>query len=129
MFVAYAAWSRKFDKAGQSQFFILHVSINYMITANIDILDYYIINEMWEIWINTLLIKLVNCKMYYWVLDYRIIKRLKMQYSYAHRDILLTHALKSWNCPFPASILKRFYVEICTEEVVFDFALSFRPEE
>lgn len=85
---------------------------------------------MGEIWINSWLVKLVNCKVYWWaLLDCRIIKMLKMQYGYAYRDILLTHVLKRWKCPFTALILKRFYIEKSIEEVVFNFALRVRQEE
>lgn len=84
-----------------------------MITANIDVLEHYILNGMWEIWISVFLVKLVNYKMYWWaLLDYRIVKILKTQYIYAHRDILLTHTLERQKCPFSALILYSSYIEI-----------------
>lgn len=50
-----------------------------MIIVNIDVLEYYIFNGMWEIWISVFLVKLVNYKMYWWVFfDYRIVKILKI---------------------------------------------------
>lgn len=55
----------------------------------------------------------------------RIIKMLNI---YAHRDVL-THALERWKCPFSALILKRSYIEIYTEKVVFNFALGVQSEE
>lgn len=97
--------------------------LNCMITTNIDALEHYTVNVR---------------NMNFYIIDktgklkhidgFLTCKIIKMLNIYAHKD-LLPHALKRWKCPFSAIILKRSYIEIYIEKVVFNFAFGIQSEE